>query len=65
VTEEQRHKREQKDAEEGGSLADFYVRNGIAWGAADMFLIGDRDVHEHVAEFLSILRAHLGDQRSR
>lgn len=44
------------------SLADFYRNNGAAWGGADLFLIGDRDVLDHTAQLLAVLRfIHLPD----
>lgn len=40
----------------GGSLADFYSTNGITWGAADLFMVGEHNAQNRVAEFLGILR---------
>jgi tetratricopeptide (TPR) repeat protein len=57
MTREQEAPEEPEEVQQGGSLADFYRRNGVAWGAADLFMIGDRVVEDHVAEFLAVLRA--------
>jgi hypothetical protein len=47
--------KEQPEDSDGESLTDFYRRNGVSWGAADLFMIGDRGVH--VAELVALLRA--------
>ena len=44
------------EASQSWSLADFYSNNGAAWGGADLFLIGDRDVLDHTAQFLTALK---------
>jgi len=64
MTREQATPQAQDEVRQPGSLVDFYSRNGAAWGWADLFMIGDRCVQDHVAEFLAVLRfIHLPDGR--
>lgn len=58
VVAEERRVSDTSDKEsEGGYLLDFYRQNGIDWGAADLFLVGEPHLVDRVAEFIALLRA--------
>lgn len=47
--------------EQGESLLDFFRRNGVSWGAADLFMIGPQGAARRIADLIAILLAMHGE----